>query len=286
MYRRSAVTLIETLVVLALVGVLLALLAAAIQKARSRAMGVSIDNNLRQIALALHNYASLNEERLPGVANPFKYTWGDGPVLGALLPFVECPMGPPYYTMGPNGMERPMIKVFLSPTDPSLAVAPDGYLLCGPASYAANRQVFSGSPSFTGSVPDGLSNTIAFAEHYFVCMDRMNYMTYQEVVANLQANPDGHGYRGATFADPGWVDVYPITGGVPPVSRPSTPGVTFQVAPKVDDANGRQLQASQTSGLAVAMLDGSVHRAAPSVSPQVFWAAVTPAGEELDAHLD
>ena len=59
--KRYGMTMVELLVVVAIVGVLVSLLLPAVQSAREAARQVACKNNLRQIGLALHTYQDVHK---------------------------------------------------------------------------------------------------------------------------------------------------------------------------------------------------------------------------------
>ena len=88
--RGCAINLVQCLVVLVVVGVIIALLLPAVQMAREASRRAMCSNNLKQIALALHNYHDTYDQFPPAAIGPKdvpvekQFSW-----LVAILPFLE-----------------------------------------------------------------------------------------------------------------------------------------------------------------------------------------------------
>jgi len=126
-------TLIELLVVIAIIGVLVALLLPAVQQAREAARRSQCKNNLKQIGLAIHNYADVHgtfpigssqfDNRGSFIGNRGFMGWSV-----ALLPFVEQAAlyqlwdpGADSSSSGTNAQVRiRSIPVYNCPSDPNI----------------------------------------------------------------------------------------------------------------------------------------------------------------------
>ena len=143
--RRSGFTLVELLVVIAIICVLLSIIVPAIQKVRESANKLICASNMRQIALAVHNY-EIQFKRVPygqiGPTGPMQplppygqsyYGWGKSSKgwswLARLLPFVEednlyIQGGIGTKSLEQSGICSERIRVFLCPSDAAYSEKP------------------------------------------------------------------------------------------------------------------------------------------------------------------
>jgi hypothetical protein len=180
------------------------------------------------------------------------------------------------------------VKTYVDPADPALI----NESITGFTSYAANAQVFRGKPNLPRTFADGTSTTIAFAQHYaFITKERSRtFFDWASTRTYKAISPDGHfdTVRRATFADynpkegpydAAINDVYPVTANS--ISVGSIKELTFQVRPRMPEADPRITQSPHVGGMLIAMADGSVHQLRAGLQPTAYWALVTPAGGEV-----
>jgi len=193
--HRKGFTLIELLVVIAIIGVLIALLLPAVQAAREAARRSQCTNNLKQMALAAHNYHSALGTFPAGSTMAYnadqpstgQTTWGVWSAHAMLLPYLE--QNPVYQAMnfsltcwpgyGYGGYANATafntkLATFICPSDGTDTTSWGEPLLnnyygsqgtttdpwqVGSTGMFANRAAYRES-----TVKDGLSNTIIFSE--------------------------------------------------------------------------------------------------------------------------
>ena len=180
-YRRSGVSLIEVIIVIAVVALLVAMLLPAIQRVRVAAHRMTSMHNLKQIQLAVHNFASANGDRLPAIDGDPNGPNPNRSAFVAILPFIEQHAA--YDIASAKPSNAPAIQLFLDPADPTLSLGTAQPYFTGPvspsisaeilnlnrglSSYAANAQVFRAGYTVTASIPDGHSNTIMVGDSLF-----------------------------------------------------------------------------------------------------------------------
>ncbi len=204
MRHRSAFTLVELLVVIAIIGILVGLLLPAVQAAREAARRMSCSNNVKQLALAAHNYHDAHKKfpigqhlfgnTAGGISRGLGYNWSF-----ALLPFIEQTALYNQFdnrfpvfesTITRNGiLAATPLATFSCPSDlkpPTIDLTSEAVRPTATSSYkAVNGAYNNGYSSLTNTDPaafngvferdsrtiygmsnltDGTSNTILFAE--------------------------------------------------------------------------------------------------------------------------
>jgi prepilin-type N-terminal cleavage/methylation domain-containing protein len=293
--RDRAFTLIELLVVIAIIAILIGLLLPAVQKVRESAQRTQCANNMKQLGLAVANYAGVYDSRLPPSSGQLVMTpaapAGFGPVsLNFLLfPYVEQgnvyneAIAPPANSPdggaveGTNGVFGNMpMSVFICPSDTS--VGANGYsgytngnnkVAYAACNYAHNLGLFATGPTanyyqaaFTiATIPDGTSNTISFGERIANC-GTLPFVSTRDLPTQTHAQLDT-----SSIGDP-------ILLGEAAASNPLP---QFGVNQASCSSTVRTPSSAHAGVMVVGMVDGSVHMMGSGISQMTWWQLLNPA---------
>jgi prepilin-type processing-associated H-X9-DG protein len=170
--KRSAFTLFQLLILLAVLALLLAMLLPAIQKVRAAAARAQSANNLKQLALACHNYEANNGTLPPGMdANHFS-------TVTYLLPYIE--QDALFKTIDLKkkiddkenlAVAASKIRTLINPMDPVMEVSKDfggtNYLFSAGSKYELKENdgvFYTGSKIKFTEITDGTSQTMMIGE--------------------------------------------------------------------------------------------------------------------------
>jgi len=279
--RHRGFTLIELLVVIAIIAILIGLLLPAVQKVRQAAARMTCSNNLKQLGVGIHNYASSYQDALPALTSSTgapKFGNYQGGILITLLPYIEqdslyqkaiANPGNTWDTSaGTVAVRQVQVKTYQCPSDFTLSSGWSGAQVNAwmGASYGANFQVFGTSraggnadaPQYNvGNIPDGTSNTIAFGETYSA--------TGSTGGGNLWAYPG---------IDWSW-QWHPV------IANTRSLGTTAyglpQFAPTQAAAAKYYSQSAHTGQVLVLLMDGSVRGVSSGITQATWQNALTPA---------
>jgi hypothetical protein len=314
--------MIQFLLVLAIGAIILGLGIIAVQKSRELQARTQSFNNLKMMTLATQNCSESNKGKLPPVVGSYptsanRIEWDAlympphfGTLYCWLVPYLEqdCAYMNFYMEMSDSGkgparsFRSPVVfKFFQAPSDPSLPPNRRTWGDRGATSYAANWHVFRGGwdedwqvggvHSIPGDVPDGLGNTIFFAERYAVCgqfglTPGVQYVEHIWGEDGQSAGPRGEVWNvNANFA-PGFWEHLPGSGTGDQDSHSAqwhkVPNYPWSYArlpqfkPPITQCDPWRVQGFSAQGILVGLGDGSVRMVSPNMSQTTWGCAVDP----------
>lgn len=298
---RRGFTLVELLVVIAIIGILVGLLLPAVQAAREAARRMQCSNNLKQIGLAMHNYASAHKKFPPGFLffDPRMSGRGDRvnrlPGWGwqsMILPYIE--QGNVYNQIEFNGTgiaEPPNSVVVAQPF--SGAICPSSgdptHILLGPDTLPIQPGIASSNylgvaGSFVASAyynqPEGRKNGMMIEDRSLRFGDVSDGTSNTLIVGEVAFTGNGKNYDDGFLWDPKWYGSLQTRGGLARADAPESVVRTgvFRMNPPIvanNNVKRNSFKSRHTGGAQFALADGSVHFLSENIDhTQTTWAEV------------
>lgn len=276
---RHGFTLVELLVVIAIIGILVALLLPAVQAAREAARRMQCSNNLKQLALAAHNYADTNRSFpsgwiYSGAANSEVWGWS-----ALMLPYMEQNTLYDQLGVSSGNLAANLLGANWQPVVAGLETRIPGFMCPSDSGYQGRGQVhndrrYTGGAGFTAhNYLPGVSNYMGVAGHY---VNRLNVLAnsgifYGNSAVNFNDILDGAsntflvGERDTNYCRSGsWIGVRNTNGGATRgifvVSGHSRSKLNESVLPWDNDPEGcgQGFSSLHPGGAMFARCDGSV----------------------------
>ena len=266
---RHAFTVIELLVTIGIVSILLALTVTGIQRLRESANRLQCQNNLRNLALAAHEYHDAKRALPPYASRKSGEVFGGWFVF--LLPYFgndsiyqqllanrqTVNNGTQVIATGTamEGVPDVPFPSLLCPSDPTAS-----FHVTGTTNYLANWYAWGagngpyGPAQRFNQMTDGLSNTVLFAEGYGDC-DGLP----RRALRSVYFHNFGITQQGKPSDDPSYLP---------------NDYTMFQVQPAKCDK--WRAQTPHSSGMPTALADGSVRLVSPDISPTTWKAVLKP----------
>jgi prepilin-type N-terminal cleavage/methylation domain-containing protein len=272
-HPRRGFSLIELIVVIAMLLFLAGLLLPAVQNLRQAGYKAETINNLKQICLAIHNVND-TYRRLPPACDKFANFKFEAPVHVYLFPFIEqVALYKAYDEAGGKGEPAEvLIGVYRAGEDGSAT----GDKLKGVQNYAANLRVFAdsgmktdynknmpalkavepGSARIPATFTDGTANTIVFATKIASC---------GEGGSKFAADPSS---KFAAFFGQNAAQKQ---------AHASDDAATYQLQPEAKDCKTSPLMAQAfAKTLLIGLADGSIRGIDPKMSAETWNRALCP----------
>jgi hypothetical protein len=281
---RPGFGILDVIILGLIAAIFVSLVVPGISTVRQSAARTQTHNNLKHVALSVHS-CNDNFRRLPPAFDKFGTLEFETSVHVHLTPYIESDTFFSDFRKSKGGgrLKMAILPYYISPSDATVYANGEGV-----ANFPANLRVFSakgwdtsygepmpplemlepGPKAGLADLKDGTQNTIVFATKFATCADGGSYWA-------AEPSSKWAGFFGQNAASR--------------TAHDSDATATFQLRPRRADCliSPLMAQSFQTSGLSVALADGSVRMIDPRISAETWNRAIQPNdGKELGAEWD